>query len=174
MMPEAGLPAKPEASITDEGHPRERVVPPVASTERLQAIQQRVAEHVGNARPDFALPIQADGLCPITDVWRIEPGLDTPECLRLHIAQFAREIAGEAGLAGCIEPVDDGIGFVCAFPSPDGALSDFGHAVLSLLCLLSGGSPPALSDAGLIKLFRLLRLSRRLLDIEADADASGH
>ena len=32
---------------------------------------------------------------------------------------------------------------------------------------------PRLSDTGLVKLFRLLRLARRLLDLEADAsDAS--
>ncbi|MCY1182413.1 hypothetical protein D9M73_229720 [compost metagenome] len=30
-----------------------------------------------------------------------------------------------------------------------------------------GSSAPRLSDAGLVKLFRLLRLARRLLDLEA-------
>jgi hypothetical protein len=89
-----------------------------------------------------------------------------------HIVQFAREIAGEAGLAPCIVPVDDGIGFVCSLPSR--SLADSGRAVLRLLSLLSGDAPPALSDAGLIKLFRLLRLSQRLRDIEADPDGSGH
>ena len=163
-----------------------------------------VAEQVeqGGAHPDFAekvlraLPIQADGLYPISDIWQIEPSLDTPECLRVHIAQYAREIAGEAGLAEWITPVGNGIGFVCSLPAAP--LSDFGRAILGLLSLLSGDADPAflafqgeidlasllrgrlapegeafrLSDDGLVKLFRLLRLARRLLDIEAGA-ASG-
>ena len=175
--PEAGLLARADGSASEEAPPQEHVISPTFSTERLQAIQQMMAEHAGDASPDFvenaprALPLQADGLYPITDVWRIEPGLDTPECLRTHIAQFAREIAGEAGLAECITPVDDGIGFVCV--SPSDSLSDSARAVLGCLSLLSD-SPPVLSNTGLVKLFRLLRLSRRLLDIEAGADDSGH
>ena len=180
MAPETGLPApttRPDTPVDEATRPPEHVVSPAASTERLQAIQRMVTEHAGDASPDFAenapraLPIQADGLYPITDVWRIEPGLDTPECLRTHTAQFARGIAGEAGLSECIEPVDDGIGFVCAPPSD--ALPDSSRAMLGLLSLLSSASPPIPSDVGLIKLFRLLRLSRRLSDIEAGADDSG-
>jgi hypothetical protein len=100
-----------------------------------------------------------------------QPGLDTPEALRAHIVQFAREITGDAGLARCIVPVDDGIGFACSLPAR--ALPDSGRAVLRLLFLLSGDDFPALSEAGLVKLFRLLRLSCRLRDIEAGADGSG-
>src|SRR3546814_16565744 len=54
--------------------------------------------------PDFSanvlqsIPVQAGGLYPISDIWYIDPGLDTPDRLRIHIAQFAREIAGEAEL----------------------------------------------------------------------------
>ena len=40
--------------------------------------------------------------------------------------------------------------------------------------LYGGGAYPRLSDAGLVKLFRLLRLARRLVDLEAGASASGH
>jgi hypothetical protein len=179
--------------------------------ERLQTIQQRVAEHLDDLQQDDApraLPLRADGLFPVTDVWHVEPGLDAPEPLRLHVAQFAREIAGEAGRADCVEAVNIGIGFVCALPSPDGALSGRGRGVLSLLRALSrndeadapeflhldetlglllrgrlvqGSDPapdpdpdsPRLSDGSLIKLFRLLRLARRLLDLESGADASG-
>jgi hypothetical protein len=153
------------------------IVLPAAGTERLQAIRQLVAEHAGETSPGFTenvlrvLPLQANGLYPITDVWRIEPGLDTPECLRTHIAQFAREIAEETGLAECIAPIDYGVGFVCRPPS--GLPTDSGRAVWDLLSLLGGDSPPVLSDTGLIKLFRLLRLSRRLLVIEAGAEVGG-
>src|SRR3546814_6068106 len=46
----------------------------------------------------FRSPVQAGGLYPISDVWYIDASLDTPERLRIHVAQFAREIAGEARL----------------------------------------------------------------------------
>ncbi|MGK2924627.1 MAG: ParB family protein, partial [Lysobacterales bacterium] len=135
----------------------------------------------------------AGGLYPISDVWYIEPGLDAPDRLRVHIAQFAREIAGEAAVADHIEASAGGIGFVCMAPAVDQAkaLPAFARAVLTLLHALSaappaangldrarladdlgallhghGGSATRLSDAGLVKLFRLLRLARRLLDLE--------
>lgn len=202
-------PALPALGDDESQRLQNHIVSPAASTERLQAIQQLVAEHIGENRPDFrdnvlrAIPVQAGGLFPITDVWHIEPGLDMPNGLRTHIAQFAREIAEEAQLADCIGALDAGLGFVCHAPrSP--ALPPFGQAVLSLLqaighgteplagmrrdsfpletafgSLLLGSAPgavatmPRLSDTGLVKLFRLLRLARRLLDLEADArDAS--
>ncbi|GHU37698.1 hypothetical protein AGMMS50256_35970 [Betaproteobacteria bacterium] len=184
---------------------QEHIVSPADSTERLQAIQHLVAGHTGEAVPDFvdnvlrAIPIQAGGLFPITDVWYIEPGLDTLERLRLHIAQFAREIAGEAQLADSIEAVDTGIGFICT-AAPQASLPNFGHAIAALLYALShdddvsgdfqlihelgpllrgrfdqaSGEAPRLSDDGLVKLFRLLRLARRLLELESGSDESGH
>ncbi len=190
-----------EASERLHGH----IVSPAASTERLQAIQQLVAEHTGEAVPNFednvlrAIPVQAGGLFPITDVWYIEPGLDAPDRLRIHIGQFAREIADEAGLADCIEPTETRLGFSCLASLPDGhAAPALGRAVLALLQVLSRdyddagghavpgldglgvllhgsrrGHPitiPRLSDNGLVKLFRLLRLARRLLELEAGPD----
>jgi ParB family protein of integrating conjugative element (PFGI_1 class) len=215
------LPAPPPgASLStptpDEPRLQEYIVSPAATTERLQGIQQLVAEHAGEAVPDFAdnvlraIPIQAGGLFPITDVWYIKPSLDTPEHLRIHIAQFAREIAGESRLADCIEPKDVGIGFVCQTPSQSDSLSGFDRALLTLLQLLSGDPNPAtltdllrevdlgsllrgrfvqssvedfvedfiepsrLSDNGLVKLFRLLRLARRLLDWEVGPGEPKH
>src|SRR3546814_5497261 len=61
----------------------------------------------------FRSPVQAGGLYPISDVWYIDASLDTPERLRIHVAQFAREIAGEARLDECIDDRPDGIGFAC-------------------------------------------------------------
>lgn len=188
-----------------QGH----IVSPAPSTERLQAIQQLVAEHTGESVPDFAdnvlraIPVQAGGLFPISDVWYIEPGLDTPDRLRIHIAQFAREIAEEAHLADCVAPIDTGIGFVCAAPTPGlRSMPAFGRAVLALLHALSTGYGPSapplpgldrhrldddlalllqgpgvqssgtvtrLSDNGLVKLFRMLRLARRLLELTSEA-----
>ena len=175
----------------------EHIVSAAPTTERLQSIQRLVADQMGEPAPDFeanvlqAIPVQAGGLYPITDVWYIEPGLDAPDRLRVHIAQFAREIADEVGAADCIEPSDDGMGFRCVTATTK-TLSVFARAALTLLHVLSNvatplaaldrplladelpallqglrGSTPRLSDTGLVKLFRLLRLARRLVDLEA-------
>lgn len=185
----------------------EHIVSPAPTTERLQSIQRMVADQLGDALPpDFSasvlqsIPVQAGGLYPISDVWYIDAGLDTPDRLRIHIAQFAREIAGEAALDECIEDRSDGIGFVCCAPAH--APSPLGRAVLALLITLTGqptaeagvdgaqlaADLPALlhgqgqhhgdctrrlSDTALVKLFRLLRLARRLLDLEAGTTAPG-
>ncbi|HCF7479515.1 TPA: ParB family protein [Pseudomonas aeruginosa] len=182
---------------------REHIVSPAPTTERLQSIQRMVADQLGDALPpDFSanvlqsIPVQAGGLYPISDVWYIDPSLDTPERLRTHIAQFAREIAGEADLDECIDERTDGIGFACRTgartPAP------LGRAVLALLACLAGQQPaevgldsgqvvidlPALlhgqgeatrrlSDTALVKLFRLLRLARRLLDLDTGAANAG-
>jgi ParB family protein of integrating conjugative element (PFGI_1 class) len=185
-----------------QGH----IVSPAPTTERLQSIQRMVADQMGDKLPDFevdalrAIPVQAGGLYPISDVWYIEPGLDVPDRLRVHIAQFAREIAEEADVAGQVEPSEGGIGFACVAPPAVRALPPFARAVLTLLHALcaapqpatgldgarladdlaallhGGGTYPRLSDAGLVKLFRLLRLARRLLNLETGAASSnpGH
>jgi ParB family protein of integrating conjugative element (PFGI_1 class) len=183
-----------------EGRLQGHIVSPAPTTERLQSIQRLVADQMGDRLQDFAadalraIPVQAGGLYPISDVWYIEPGLDVPDRLRAHISQFAHEIAEEAAVAGHIEPSHGGIGFVCVSPRTMPALPPFGHAVLTLLHVLSaapassarldraaladdlapllhghGDASMRLSDAGLVKLFRLLRLARRLLDLENDA-----
>jgi len=193
-----------------QGH----IVSPAPTTERLQAIQRLVADQMGDALPDFetnvlqAIPVQAGGLYPISDVWYIEPGMDAPDRLRVHIAQFAREIAEEAGQAERIEAVDDGIGFLCdigALSVDTQALPLIARAVLTLLHALSASYRPAaaaptaldnlrltdtlgpllqgrrnggssqnsrLSDTAFVKLFRLLRLARRLLELEAGISTS--
>ena len=175
------------------------IVSPAPTTERLQSIQRLVAEELGDALlPDFSanvlqsIPVQAGGLYPISDIWHIDPGLDTPDRLRIHIAQFAREIAGEAGLDACIEDRRDGVGFVCRGQDHPPQ----GRAVLALLACLAGQAFPKaglddgdfatglpallhadgarrLSDTALVKLFRLLRLARRLLDLESGTAGSG-
>ncbi|MGX0954857.1 ParB family protein of integrating conjugative element (PFGI_1 class) [Pseudomonas viridiflava] len=179
---------------------QEHIVSPAQTTERLQSIQRLIANELGDAvPPDFegnvlqAIPVQAGGLYPITDVWYIEPGLDIPDRLRVHIAQFANEIAEAASLADCIVPCNDGIGFKCK-PELKGT-SDVGGDVVMLLAALSGqgsivemdrfggvlprllhgaGDPAKrLSDTALVKLFRLLRLARRLLDIEIGSTGHG-
>lgn len=193
------------------------IVEPAAPTDRLQSIQRLVADHLGEDLEDFesnvlkAVPVQAGGLYPISDIWHIDPGLDEPERLRVHIAQFAREIADEAGMADWIDDIEHGIGFGCA-PNTDRhdiqRQTPLARAILALLHTLSApynpdsrsarietihlvrdlgpllqgwAQPPSistspgirLSDSGLVKLFRLIRLARRLLELEtqtADGD----
>ncbi|MDA3311285.1 ParB family protein [Pseudomonas aeruginosa] len=188
---------------TDGDRLQEHIVSPAPTTERLESIQRMVADQLGDALPhDFSanvlqsIPVQAGGLYPISDVWYIAPGLDTPEHLRIHVAQFAREIAGEAHLGECIDDRPEGIGFACR--AHTSSLAPKGRAVHALLACLAGQQPadvgldngqlvidlPALlhgqgdvtrrlSDTALVKLFRLLRLARRLLDLEAGAADSG-
>ena len=201
--------AKPAAtpstgkSDTDGSLLQEHIVSPAPTTERLESIQRMVADQLGDALPrDFSanvlqsIPVQAGGLYPISDVWYIAPGLDTPEHLRIHVAQFAREIAVEADLGECIDDRPDGIGFACRARTTNPA--PLGRAVHAFLACLAGQQPadigldngqlvidlPALlhgkgdvtrrlSDTALVKLFRLLRLARRLLDLEAGAADSG-
>lgn len=201
-----------EASTASSGAPpgdllAEHIISPAPTTERLQAIQRMVADQLGDALPpDFSanvlqsIPVQVGGLYPVSDIWHIDPGLDTPDRLRIHIAQFAREIAGEADLDECVEDRPDGIGFACRAPTQ--ASSPLGRAVLALLVSLAGqplagvgldsgqlvtdlpallhgqgqrhdNGARRLSDTALVKLFRLLRLARRLLDLEAGAVGSG-
>ena len=193
----------PDARL--QGH----IVSPADNTQRLQGIQHMLAEHTGEPLPDFAdkvlqaIPVQAGGLFPISDVWYIEPGLDAPDRLRIHIAQLAQEIAAQAELLDCIEAIETGIGFTCSASQADMLPPAFGQVVLALLRTLSqphtmapdqddrhleghlgalllggGGSDavalPRLSDNGLVKLFRLVRLARRLLDLEANPDEATH
>jgi len=193
---------KPHGGGDDERDARLQghIVSPAATTDRLQSIQRLVADQMGDKLPDFAgdalraIPVQAGGLYPISDVWYIEPGLDAPDRLRVHIAQFAREIAEEASMAKHVEPCDTGLGFVCLAPRASAAMPPFARAVLTLLHALSaaptpaaaldrtrladdlapllhghGGATTRLSDTSLVKLFRLLRRTRRLLDLEAGA-----
>jgi ParB family protein of integrating conjugative element (PFGI_1 class) len=189
-----------------QGH----IISPAGTTDRLQAIQRTIADATGEPTQDFqrnvveAIPVQAGGLHPISDVWYIEPALDTPDRLRAHVGQLAGEISNEALVEHRIEATEDGLGFSCIAappgtrPSSDPAFSravltllsalscghaqsrptidcvrladDLGPLLQGTLCSLrSGGTTQRLSDAGIVKLFRLIRLARRLVDLESNA-----
>jgi len=165
------------------------IVSPVQTTERLQSIQKLITEQLGEELPpDFesnvlqSIPVQAGGLYPISDVWYIDPGIDTPDRLRIHIAQFAEEIAAMADVNQVIEACDSEIGFRCAAPQKSMTLHAQATVALlqnlnaatqislplgALLCGTADSAFPRLSDEALVKLFRLIRLARRLFDLEA-------
>ena len=186
------------------------IVSPAETTPRLQSIERTIADATGDEVESFqdnvvrAIPVEAGGLHPISDVWYIAPAIDAPDRLRNHISQLAREIAQEAGIARRIEPSPDGVGYFCAAPAPEpkGPTESFlARATLGLLNALSAGYqtrrkggegvrliddlapllqgnlpsqrlPPAasrMSDAAVVKLFRLIRLARRLVELETDA-----
>lgn len=186
------------------------IISPAETTDRLQVIRRTIAEATGEPTQDFqrnvvqAIPVQAGGLHPISDVWYIEPALDTPDRLRAHLAQLAGEIANEALLEHRIEPTEVELGFSCIAAAPrteQSADAFFSRAVLMLLSALSCSSAQArptvdcirladdlgpllqgtlpsprsrssarrLSDASIVKLFRLIRLARRLVDLESTA-----
>ncbi|QNM96760.1 ParB family protein [Chitinimonas koreensis] len=143
-----------------------------------------------------AIPVQTGGLYPITDLWFVDSSLATAAPLRTHIAQFAREIAAEAHAVDQVQPVDGGLGFQClpaAAEAPPfahavlallmGLVTAYSSVATSsrattplpidvLTVLLRDTSSssqlaPRLSDAGLVKLFRVIRLARVLLDLES-------
>lgn len=158
----------PQASI--QLHPQKS-----KPSERLAAIQQMVADQNETAGECLSLPVHSDSLYPINDLWRIEPSLDIPHRLRIHIAQFAREIAGRTGQENDLEAVDHGYGFQC---SAESALVNSGtltllHAMVTPgfsvelhALLIQSGTAEGLDDDSLIKLFRLIRLARRLHQVE--------
>jgi ParB family protein of integrating conjugative element (PFGI_1 class) len=214
----APSPVPPEASASrqrsdqhDEDRIAQHILSPIQTTDRLAGIQRTIADATGDAIPDFrsnvlqAIPVQAGGLHPISDIWYIDAGLDAVDRLQVHIAQLAREIAAEASIAECIESVPDGVGFsVRPQPGSPTPAPFMPRAVLTLLSALSApyvsgdlrrnpdglrladdlgpllqGRPAQnkaahltrLSDVAVVKLFRLIRLARRLLELQSD-DAS--
>lgn len=216
--PTSTAPALPQSDDENESANTSIRQPPVVSpadtTDRLQSLQRLVADHTGEALPDFghnvlqSVPIQASGLYPITDIWRIEPAMDDSDRLRTHIYQYAREIAAEVNLHDRIQACEFGLGYTCQPGEGAGTHRPADGTLLDLLQSLSapylpddetfpaisasaldntlgvlllgnmevndrGEQPSRLSDEALVKLFRLLRLSRRLVDLATNNSKSG-
>lgn len=156
----------------------ERSLAEPTKTDPVQTIQQLVTnENSDHQKIESATTIPVDGLFPVPEALSIDPALDTLDALRKHIAQLAREIAAEGGAGGCIEDTEGGLGYQCSEGQPDTAQGSTVVVLLSLLsnieqpdplaALLQG--PPSngvapLTDIGLLRVFRLISLSRRLLE----------
>jgi len=147
---------------------------------RIQTIQNLVAQNleqdaentpVHNTR---SLPAHVDGLYPVTDIWLINPAQDTPEWIKTAVIQLAREIADEYQLAQYIAESDTPLGYQCQ--ASNNAVLMFLNALnadnatiqleLSALLISSDNAKQqCLSDDALIKTFRLIRLARRLTEL---------
>ncbi|PUA41374.1 transcriptional regulator [Pseudomonas protegens] len=229
---DAGLPTAPKpapqytppptAQLSDEecqARIDAHIVTPTGLTERVLKMKQQVAALDGEILPDFganaltAIPVQAGGLHPISDLWYIEGEIDTPNSLREHILELAHEVLESVGAPGAVQRVPGGIGFKYCPPEADVEVSDTALHILTLLQSLNGSMAIALgmlqqqpqshqegtsgmaglefaaglgrvllgqpltqehqpdnagriSDGALVKLFRLIRLARRLIDLE--------
>ena len=198
-------------TVDEEARIAQHIVSPLQVSDRLHDIHRTIAAATGDTIPDFranvlqAIPVQAGGLHPISDIWFIDANLDSQELLRVHIAQLAREIAAEAEAAERIQSLTDGIGFsVLPAGGSTPPIPFFERAVVSLLSVLSTpyltasgrrhtsdtvrlgddlgallqGSATGtaqrpdrvsrLSDVAIVKLFRLIRLARRLFELQSD------
>lgn len=216
------LPAAPApgASLTPEEQ-QERIARHIASpanlSQRVIETKARVAALSGETLPDFnsnclaAIPVQAGGLHPISDLWYIERQIDQPAELRKQVAQLAVEILESVNGPGDIQAIDGGIGFKYKQPNTDVEITATAQHTLTLLQSLSGaiaialkmlneqpdpasalaefefaaglgqlllgqplsaehvpGDDGRLSDGALVKLFRIIRLARRLIDLEIE------
>lgn len=148
--------------------------PPTDNGDGAQSIHGLVAEQLQDTQI-------VDGLHLVSELWHVDTAADHPACLRVLIAQLAAEIAADAGHHECVETLDYGIGYSChakACPEIDLLQLFSGEYegefdTPELRALLVGGHSGEefrLSDAGLIKLFRLVLLARRLIELESSAE----
>lgn len=201
-----------------DGH----VASPVKTSPRVDKMKRELAALDGEVLPDFAsnalvaIPVQAGGLNPISDLWYIEREIDNTATLRQHIAQLAREIASSVKAPGQFIDIDGGVGFSYRHPEAEVEITATAQHTLTLLQSLSGsmaivlkmiqqqpelqidaladfefaaglgqillGQPQTkdqspesecrLSDGALVKLFRIIRLARRLIDLEIQSVAN--
>jgi len=144
-----------------------------------------------------AIPVQVGGLHPVSDLWYIEREIDEPTLLRQEIYGLASDVADEVQAPDLLTPSNWGIGFTLTANAQISPLTPLATATIRLLDSLSGGldaqphqaapvtdlsqlmlgcprhqAQPAcatdrLSDQALVKIFRVMRLARRLIELEA-------
>ncbi len=193
------------------------IASPTTLSQRTIDSKAKLAALSGETLPDFnsnclvAIPVQAGGLHPITDLWYIERLIDEPGELRKQVAQLAVEILESVQAPGDVLGIDGGIGFKYKEPEADVEVTATALHTMTLLQSLSGamaialnmlneqpdpasalaefefaaglgqlllgqplgaeqapGDEGRLSDGALVKLFRIIRLARRLIDLEVE------
>ncbi|MDK4199641.1 ParB N-terminal domain-containing protein [Pseudomonas sp. HR1] len=218
--PPQHTPPDPEQLSEDERSARlnGHIVTPDGIGQKVRDVQRRIAAEHGETLPDFnsdalrAIPVQAGGLYPISDVWYIERSSDTPDELRKVLRTLVLEIAQLCDVPGeLLKSTDFALGFTLSTPQseltargttswqflqsltgmysyvvsrdPENAealtasiAEENATFTLNLGQLLLGDplfdSKPAstegrMTDAALVKLFRVIRLARRLIELEA-------
>jgi hypothetical protein len=142
-----------------------------------------------------AIPVQVGGLHPVSDLWYIERQIDEPTELRQQIFGLASEVVDEVHAPEVLCPSNWGIGFDLAsnpdIEIPPGSVTattiklleslsgsfsgqaelsgDLGQLMLGCPRQQSQAASAAdrLSDQALVKIFRVMRLARRLIELEA-------
>jgi len=207
-------PPDPETLSNDERTARldGHIVTPDGIGPKVKEVRRQIAAESGEKLPDFnsdalrAIPVQAGGLHPISDLWYIERVLDNSEDLRRALQELAFEVAELSDIPGeLLYPTAVALGFTLT--SPQELLSERGQSAWHLLQALYGmygyvkardpgidltdanaslalglgrlliGDPVfedrsastagRITDAALVKLFRMIRLARRLIELEA-------
>ena len=113
----------------------------------------------------------------LLDFWHIEDATHSASDLRVLIAQLAAQIAASTHAADDIDATPTGIGFCCRqssapnlqllqMLSAEHSQAMTSHTLRSLLVGVCSADSTRLSDDSLIKLFRLIRLARRLFELE--------
>lgn len=151
----------------------------LSSTQKVDAIKNMIADMTDEQQATiFSQPVPTTtGFFPVKDIWLIPPELEDSKRLQAHIGQLAFEIADELEVGGAVQLVENNLGFNCINTD----VNESANVLLSLLTELTASSELAalligsskhnnnitrLSDNSLIKLFRILRLARRLGELE--------
>ncbi|MBP2170750.1 ParB family protein of integrating conjugative element (PFGI_1 class) [Erwinia toletana] len=116
---------------------------------------------------------------PVNDIWKIEPLFDSPESLRPMADRLAWDIATISGLENYVTPVpENGVGFSLLSPPVNGDRACY--QLLSFLTGERGIAMPALEmlisperdDQQILKILRLIRISRRIFQLEKKEERS--
>lgn len=143
---------------------------------KVEAIKNIIAQTSEHIEPPSQPVPATSGFFPVKDIWQVTPDLEDISRLQQHIGQLAYEIANEFDLGNAIELTERGLGYTCI-------KSAINHddVLVTMLDDLSQPSKLAafllgnfkqfehiarLSDESLIKLFRIIRLARKLYELE--------
>jgi ParB family protein of integrating conjugative element (PFGI_1 class) len=166
--PRATMPIQPRETVPERNtqHPSQ-IASPVESEEQYELSGNIIAERCGEET---------------SEIWLIDAAMDSPESLRAHVNVLAAEIADEVELKDAIEPTGAGVGFQCRLqndpliamlgaisrtPAVKGVLGLYLYERLGGLLIGDEDSDfEPMSDTAVIKLFRIIRLARRLYELE--------
>lgn len=146
---------------------------------RVTAIKELIADIEGEEdQISVQQPVPTtSGFYPVSDIWTIPPQLADEGRIKAHIGQLAFEIADELGVGDAIQLNEENLGFSCNAISTDATTNSLLNFLVelannsSISALFIGNNSDStninpLSDDALIKLFRIIRLARKLRELE--------